>query len=423
MKKINKIGYLAQVFPHLTMTFVYREVLALRALGLTVETFATWRPNEAELSQEAKPLVANTVYILPIRWFPLLRVHLNWLLRHPWRYATTLAFCLVHSASSWRNCLRTFLHFCQAIVLAEEVTHKGINHLHVHFALNATTLAMIVARLTNITFSFTAHANDIFANPILLPQKIKAARFIVAISTYNARFLQQIVPLAATREKVEVVRCGIDVEHFSPVVHASAKKPTILAIGRLVEKKGFVYLVEACKQLNAQGYTFDCHIVGDGPQADMLTRLVAENNLGHCVHLEGVIFQEALKDYLAQADIITLPCVVAQDNDMDGIPNSLMEGMAMGIPAVSTKISGIPELIEDNVSGLLVPPNDAVALANALAKLLSDSALRNQLGQAGRAKVIADYEIIKNSEMLLDIFHARLDPKITTYHREAIHAF
>jgi glycosyltransferase involved in cell wall biosynthesis len=415
---MTKIGYLAQVFPHLTMTFVYREVLALRAYGLQVDTFATWRPNEAELSQEAKSLVAGTSYIFPITWLRFLRCHLQWLWRHPRRYIGTLLFCLRHSASSWRNSLRTLYHFGEAICLADEATRKEIDHLHVHFALNATTLAMIVARLTGITYSFTAHANDIFANPILLPQKISAARFIVAISNYNAHFLQQIVPDDETRAKIEVVRCGIDVDHFSPPLRQSphgevqGRKCMILAVGRLVEKKGYPYLIEACKQLVDQGYAFDCHIIGDGPQAERLTQLIAEHNLGHCVHLEGVVFQEGLKEYLTRADIITLPCVVAQDQDMDGIPNSLMEGMAMGIPAVSTTLSGIPELIEDHQTGLLVPPNDAAALANALARLLSDCDLRERLGKAGRDKVVAAYEIQQNTRQLLNIFRARLGPKL-----------
>ena len=406
------------------MTFVYREVMTLRAHGLPVVTFSSWKPKDAELSQEAKPLVADTTYLLPVSAGKLLRVHLRWLAKNPWRYLSTLVFCLFHSATSWRNALRTAIHFAYAICLAEEATRQEIDHLHVHFALNATTLAMIVARLTGITYSFTAHANDIFANPILLPQKIKAAHFIVAISDYNARFLERIVSGEATRRKIEVVRCGIDVSHFAPpAARPLAPKPTILGVGRLVEKKGFPTLVEACKRLKAQGHAFTCRIVGDGPHAAQLAAMISEYGLEDCVKLEGVVFQEALKGYLEQTDIITLPCVVAQDNDMDGIPNSLMEGMAMGIPAVSTTISGIPELIEDNVSGLLVPPNDAAALADALARLLTDAGLRQRLGMAGRHKVVAEYEIYQNTRKLLDIFHERLQADLTTYSREAIHAF
>lgn len=419
-----KIGYLAQVFPHLTMTFVYREVLALRGLGLKIDTFATWRPDEQQLSAEAKALVAETTYIFPTTWQRLLRCHLTWLVKQPWRYLATLFFCLRHSAGSPRNMLRTLFHFGEAICLADDVVRQQIDHLHVHFALNATTLAMIVARLTGVPYSFTAHANDIFANPILLPQKIEAARFIVAISDYNVRFLRNFMArhapgardprrraeiLAALDAKLEVVRCGIDVMHFAPPhQRPPTTRPVILAIGRLVEKKGYPYLVDACKLLADQGYEFDCYIVGDGPDADALARKVAKHKLEKFVHLEGVVFQEGLKGYLDKADIVVLPCVVARDGDMDGIPNSLMEGMAMEIPAVSTQISGIPELIQHNQTGLLVPPNDAMSLAGALAQLLADESLRARLGKAGRAKVVAEYEIHKNTHQLMDIFRARL---------------
>lgn len=396
------IGYLAQVFPHLTMTFVYREVLALRAAGLAIDAFATWRPKASELSAEAKPLVAETFYIFPLRWTRFVRAHLRFGVTRPLRYLRTLAFCLTRPQRSWRNRLRTLLHFGQGVYLADEVARRGITHLHVHFALNAATLALIVQRLTGIPFSFTAHANDIFANPILLPEKLAAARFVVAISDYNAAFLRQVVPEAAT--KIHVVHCGIDVADFTPLPYRpQSVKPTIVAVGRLVEKKGYPYLIEACRLLRERGDEFTCRIAGDGPQQAQLQALIAAYGLEPYVYLDGQIFEERLKSYLAQADLITLPCVVAHDQDMDGIPNSLMEGMAMGLPAVSTTLSGIPELIEHEQSGLLVPPNDAVALADALARLIEEPALRRRLGQAGRAKVTAEYALAKNTAQLVEL--------------------
>jgi glycosyltransferase involved in cell wall biosynthesis len=149
-------------------------------------------------------------------------------------------------------------------------------------------------------------------------------------------------------------------------------------------------------------------IVGDGPQRELLAKLIVEGGVSDTVHLAGTVFQEGIMAYLARAAIITLPCVKAADNDMDGIPNSLMEGMAMGLPAVSTTLSGIPELVEDGVNGLLVPPNNPVALADALAKLLKDASLRARLGRKARAKIVADYALAHNSAELLALFQARL---------------
>ncbi len=405
----KRIGYLAQVFPHLSMTFVYREVMALREKGLDIHTFSTWKPKLEELSEEAKPLVDETYYVFPISWLRLLLCHISVFATRPWRYTTTLFFCLTREHKSFRNRLRTLIHFSYAIPLAQEVERRKIDHLHVHFALNGTTVAMIIARLTETTYSFTAHANDIFVNPILLPEKIAEARFIVAISDFNARYMYKILPSQETEQKMNVVRCGIDVERFAPPAYRNSKdRPMILAAGRLVEKKGIRYLLRACKLLVERGYVFDCTIIGGGPEEEELRRIVRELGLGDYVHLEGVFFQEDLDDYLLRADIVTLPCVVAKDNDMDGIPNSLMEGMAMELPSVSTTVSGIPELIEDMETGLLVPPEDEVALADALARLLDDHALRVSLGKAGRAKVAAEYEINTNTNRLVEVFRTYL---------------
>jgi len=403
------IGYLAQMFPSLSMTFVYREVQALRAAGIHIETFSTWKPNPNELSSEAKDLVKNTFYIFPLNWLHFLLTHLGYLLTRPVRYLGTLLFCLTREHKSVKNRLRTLSHFCQAIYLAKEVERKNVNHLHVHFALNATTLALVVSRLTDVTFSFTAHANDIFVNPILLPEKINEARFIVCISEYNIRFLHNIVPCRETLNKTHLIHCGIDVDHFSPKKQSCNEQPIILAVGRLVEKKGFPYLIRACKILVDQGYNFQCLIMGGGPQKAQLKKMVEENDLSNHVHLTGVVFQEHLKDYLNKADISVLPCIVASDQDMDGIPNTLMEAMAMEIPSISTNLSGIPELIEDMQTGLLVPPQDEGTLAKAIAMLLDDKELRIVLGRAGRAKVVEEFEIKKNANQLLNVFNKYLN--------------
>ena len=405
----STIGYLAQVFPHLTMTFVYREVLALRANGLDIQTFSTWKPKLNELSEESKDLVRNTFYIFPLKWPQFLLSHAWCLLTRPRRYLGTLWFCLAREHKTIKNRLRTLCHFCEAIYLVKEVERRSIEHLHAHFALNAATIALVVSRLTDVTFSFTAHANDIFANPILLPEKIQAARFIIAISEYNRRFLHGIVPKQATLDKTHLVHCGIDIQRFSPSRHRPfTDPPIILAVGRLVEKKGYPYLIKACKILADQGYDFRCLIVGSGPQEDLLQQMIKDDSLSCCVSLEGMAFQENLREYLDRTDVFVLPCVIASDQDMDGIPNTLMEAMAMEIPTISTTISGIPELIEDMKTGLLVPPRDEVSLSKAIATLLDHTELRLALGKAGRTKVIEEFEIKKNADRLLSVFKSCL---------------
>ncbi len=403
------------------MTFVYREVMALRGAGLSVPTFSVWQPEGGKLSPEAEPLIDDTYYIFPLRLRQFVAAHLRYALGRPRRYWGALGFGFAAPHASWRNRWRTLMHFAQSIPLAAESERQQIDHLHVHFALNATTLAMFVSRLTGITYSFTAHANDIFCNPILLPEKIRGAEFIVAISEFNRRFLHDLVPGNETLNKIHVVHCGIDTERFAPAASLSGKQPddnhlpTIVAVGRLVEKKGFPYLVEACQRLVERGYHFRCLIIGPaGPEQPRVAHLIQSYGLSDQVKLMGVVFQEQMSELLSRATVVTLPCVVAQDNDMDGIPYSLMESMAMGIPVVSTCVSGIPELVDGEQTGLLVPPHDADALADALGRLLDDAPLRQRLGEAGRQHVLNKFELEQNSRELLSLFAHYLPQYVAT---------
>jgi len=411
----TKIGYVAQIFPYLSETFVYREVKTLRAKGLDVQTFSTWQPKLDELSAEARSLVDDTFYIFPLNKVQFVRSHAMFLATRPLPYLRALLFCLSRPHKTWKNRLRTLMHFAQAVYMAQAVEQRGVEHLHVHFALNATTIAMVIYHLTGVTFSFTAHANDLFCNPILLTEKIEESAFIIAISEYNKRFMYNLLPQQKIAEKINIVHCGIDIARYAPTDKGTSdKRPTIVAVGRLVEKKGYPYLIKACRVLVDHGYDFHCLIIGGGPEEAALRQLVTEHDLTEYITLTGVVFQEEMRNYLSRADLTVLPCVVAQNQDMDGIPNTLMEAMAMEIPAISTQVSGIPELIEDGKTGLLVPPEDEVALAEAIARLLNDEPLRTKLGQAGRVKVTTEFEINKNTDQLLDIFRTQIQPKSST---------
>ena len=404
------IGYVMQKYPTLTLTFVYREVAALRAAGIQVETFSMWKPRPEELSREAQPLLAETFYIFPLNGLRFVQRQLRYLFTRPRRYLGTLAYCLRHDNGSWGRQLRVLGHFLQGVYLAGEVEQRGLQHLHAHFARGAASVALVAARLTGITFSFTAHANDLFVAPAMLPEKLAAARFAIAISEYNRQFLWRLASGRAARDKVFVVRCGIEMSRFAPAAPPSSPVPVILGVGRLVEKKGFRYLIAACELLARRGYAFTCEIAGDGPEAAELQRMIDAAGLAERVRLAGPVFQEDLNRHLAAAQIFALPCVVAADGDMDGIPNSLMEAMAMELPVVSTTVTGIPELVVNEQTGLLVPPQDAAALAGALARLLDDPGLRACLGRTGRVKVVAEYEIGKNARMLQQIFASVLAP-------------
>lgn len=406
-KRHVPIAYVTQTFPALTQTFVYREILALESRGFEIVTCAIWRPDKEGLSQESRHLVDRSFYVFPLSRLEFVKAHLYFLLTRPFRYIGTLFFVLSHSGERGHRS-RIFFHFCEAISLAPELAKRKVRHIHAHFTINAATIALVLSRLLDISFSFTAH-NIFFVDRILLREKVREARFIVAISEFSKQFLARLVP-GTYSDKMHVVHCGVSPDDFAPPEsRPSNDVPVLLFVAQLVERKGAPVLVEACRILAEWGVDFRCVIVGDGPQMELLEGLVERYGLHEVVDLAGRVFQEHLGEYLRRADVFVLPCIKARDGDMDGIPVSLMEAMAMEIPTVSTYVSGIPELVENDTSGLLVPENDPRALAGAIRRLLQDEAMRKRLGQNGRRRVQAEFDVQKNAAQLASLFERYLE--------------
>jgi colanic acid/amylovoran biosynthesis glycosyltransferase len=410
MSKDIRIGYVNQIFPALTETFVYREVFGLQREGIHVSTFAIWKLDKDKQSEEAKHLVDSTHYAFPMNWSRMVRNHLYFLLRHPAKYLGTFFFVLTRPGESFKNRLRTFYHFCEAVYLATDVKGERVQHMHAHFSINAATVALVLARLLDISFSFTTH-NNLFYDQLILKEKIRDAKFIIVVSEYNRRFIAKLMPGEDHNHKIHTVHYGLSVEDFSPPATRSKNEvPLIFMVSQLAERKGIPYLVKACHILSERGINFQCILAGDGPQRPIIEQLIEQYKLHDKVKLVGALFQEQLKDYLNQADIFALPCIVASNGDIDGIPNVLMEAMALEIPVVSTYVSGIPELIENDHYGLLVDEKDEVALAKALQRLLEDEALRSRLGKNGRRKVIDEFNIKHNAAKLAEIFERYVKP-------------
>jgi glycosyltransferase involved in cell wall biosynthesis len=405
-RQTGPIAYVLQSFPLLTETFVYREVLHLERRGIKVASFATWKPDEETLSEEAKHLLETTSYVFPISWTRFVRAHLSSFWRHPTRYIGTLIFVVTRRGESLKNRRRTVFHFCEAVYLAEEMRAQHIRHIHAHFCINAATIALVASRLLDISFSFTAH-NILFTDRVILREKVRAASFVAAISHSTKRFLVHLVPNDPVEHRIHIVHCGISPDAFAPLDPKPVNDiPTLLFVGQLRERKGAPVLVEACRILAERGVKFRCDIVGDGPQKAFLEDLVEQHALQEEIELAGTVFQERILAYLQRADVFVLPCVTASSGDVDGVPVSLMEAMAAEVAAVSTPVSGIPELIEDGVSGILVPEQDSVALADALQKLLEDDDLRSRLGKNGRRKIIRDFNIDNSVRHLTTLFES-----------------
>jgi glycosyltransferase involved in cell wall biosynthesis len=301
--------------------------------------------------------------------------------------------------------------FCQAVCLAQLVSKLGSQHIHAHFASEPAAVAELVNQLTGISFSISAHAKDIYLSPdAVLQRKIANARFVVTCTEYNCRHLKQL-----NQSSTPVVRVyhGFDPRRFDQIVAKQEPVTTdqqlILSVGRLREKKGFVDLIHACSLLKQAGYQFQCEIVGYGPQQAELEALIRLLGLQKTVRLRGQLVHTELIALYQQTDIFALPCQIGEDGDRDGIPNVLMEAMAMKIPVISTAISGIPELVEHQTSGLLVEPNNPDKLSKALSSLLDNPLLRDQLGSAGRQRVLNRFAVEPNIEILKKLFEQSLN--------------
>ena len=396
-----KIGYVTTKFPVLTETFIYREIEGLRKKGLDVMTFSVKRPRGKEIPREAEGLLKETFYLWPPNPIKFLQAIFYLLITRPGR-------CLdlfVSTMKYYPRMLRGMIHLLEGCYLAGVCQKRGIQHLHAHFATGPTSLALMTRELLGIPFSFTAHAMDIYRDRLFLEKKIKRAKFVVTVSEYNKRKLLSCCP-GINPNKIKVIHCGIDTNRFKPSFRDERCPLEILSVGRLVEKKGFPYLIEACHRLKIRGINFRCWILGDGPQREYLEDLIAERGLQDCVSLEGAVQQEDLVGYYRRADIFVLPCVIDSQGDRDGIPVTLMEAMAMGLPVVSTPVSGIPELIQNRHSGLLVEPENAEQLAEAIKTLIQNRDMRKKFGERGRKKVMRDFNIEKTLELLISNFRS-----------------
>jgi glycosyltransferase involved in cell wall biosynthesis len=302
--------------------------------------------------------------------------------------------------------LRRLSYFGAAPFAAWRLRRAGVQHLHAHFANAPASVALMAAALAGISFSFTAHAYDIFIDPLLLPAKIAGAAFVACISRYNRRYLQDHFP-EARRAHLVVVRNGLDTARFRPYPHPQGTPPCILAVGRLVETKGFHVLVEACARLRDRGLAHRCLIIGTGPEAAPLQRLVNALGVSDRIVLKGKLSPEELLAYYRQADVLAMPSCVRQQ-DADGIPTVLIEAMAMEIPVVATRVSGIPELVMDGETGLVVDPDDAAALAAALALVLSNETLSRRLARAGRDLVVSQFNSEASARQLRRLFAAAI---------------
>jgi glycosyltransferase involved in cell wall biosynthesis len=381
-----RIGYILNRFPRFSQTFVLNEILELERLGFRIDIFSLDRPPDEPRQPDLERLRAPVTYLPgldalagvtlgrgladePERLIPEERE----------RPCGAPLFAGVGEADALR------LEVAAAIV-ASHVRRLEIRHLHAHFGTNQTTVALLAARMAGIRYSWTAHARDLyltFADPEtdreMRRRKIAEAAFVVAVSDYNRQLLVEICP---EREyNIHRIYNGIGLETCRQGLPCPG---LVLAAGRLVEKKGFIYLIDACARLRDQGRQFRCEIIGDGPERPRLQQRITDLDLAHHVSLAG--YRRAAEVFAAmrRASLFVLPCVEAGNGDRDGLPTVLLEALGHGLPVISSPVTGVPEIVQPERTGLLVPPGDDRALAAAIGRCLDDHDFARALGLAGR---------------------------------------
>jgi glycosyltransferase involved in cell wall biosynthesis len=421
------VGYVLKSYPRMSETFIANEIYLLEKLGLRLRLFSILDlsdPQRHAVVDATRAPVDYLPQVTPLNEAPFLawlrrnapkffRDHWRLLKARPVNYMLTMLAALrlafKHRQAPWKPEASFVKEFLQAGAIAQRVLEAGsIRHLHAHFCHSATTVAMFAGRLCDLPFSFTAHAKDIYVRALnpgdLLQTKLRRARFAVTCVKANQ---ERLASLGLKGTPIYNIYHGLDTRQFAPRAGAAEKPatPMLLSVGRLVEKKGFPVLIEACRLLKDRGYRFQCQIIGGpGPCAQQVASLIRELALEDVVELRPALTQEELREVYRQATLFVLPCQIADNDDRDGIPNVLVEAMASGLPVVSTNISGIPELIEHGVNGLLTPQKDAGALAGAIARLLDAPALRRELGDRAREKVCRSFDAESNILALHRLF-------------------
>lgn len=408
-KEQGILAYVLKGYPRLSETFILNEMLRLEELGFRLHIYALRDPGEAVVHAGVSRVAARVDYVPDDFWrsgVALVAANLALFWDRPRRYWRGFR------EATWRSLARrsssTLKRFAQAAYLVQRhLRAEPAAHLHAHFAHGPATVALYAAALSGTPWSFTAHAKDLYVQEEdFLRSKLERARFAVTCTGFNR------ARLAAVWGGTPIHRIyhGVDLEAFAPPPgRADPATPLILSVGRLVPKKGFPVLVEALRLLAGRGLRFRCEIAGSGPQKRELHSRIEAAGLADRVHLLGQRSQEELLEHYRSAACMALACEVQADGDRDGIPNVLVEAAAVGVPLVSTRISGIPELVEHGVSGLLVEPSDPRGLAEALAQLLSDRALAGRLARAARERVRQDFDLRSNTRRLGEIFRAALE--------------
>ena len=403
----RRMGYLISRYPAVSHTFILREVEALRRQGFVIETASINAPDQAagDMPARERAAAASTYYVKRHGILGALAAHAVTLCRRPRAWAAGLVYALRLGGTDLRRIALGLGYFTEALMVGRWMRARGLPHLHVHFATAAANVGLCVKKVFGTSLSLMIHGPDEFddVRGQALPQKIATADFLFCIGSF-ARSQAMRLSAPAHWPKIDVARLGVDTGSFAPRgARRAGGAFHILCVGRLVAAKGQYVLVAAARRLAAAGRDFRITLVGSGPEEEGLRAAVADAGLAGRVTLSGALNQDAVRALYGEADAFVLPSFA------EGIPVVLMEAMASGVPCVTTRITGIPELIRSDDEGLLVAPSDTDALAAAIARLMDDPALRARIAAAARRRVDADFHLERNTARLGRLFTQRLE--------------
>ena len=404
MNNKKVIAYLAPEVPALSATFVYQEILELKRLNIDVRSVSIHRPKNKVLSEELRKLESETFYLYEQSFLNTLFFNILLFISKPFRYLSIFKVALTDSlkVGITSHIGRGILYrFVIAASFVKYLKENNIEHIHSNFAHIPTDIAMYAAALHGVTFSFISHANDLFERGWLLKEKVARAKFAITISEFNKKFL---IEKGAEKEKIKVIHCGVDVDNFSKRGEKKISTPPVLgALGRMVEKKGFDVLISACDELKRKGVEYKLQIAGGGPLKESFENLTDSLDLSNNIDFIDSISHENVPEWIKSLDVFVLPCKKDKNGDMDGIPVVLMEAMLSGVPVITTRISGIPELVVDETTGLLCESNDAISLAKKIQFLLSNEEYRKEFCGNAIVKVRNEFDLKKNVKLLKDL--------------------
>ncbi|MCA9047549.1 MAG: glycosyltransferase [Planctomycetaceae bacterium] len=390
-----KVGYVVKRYPRFSETFVVNEILAHEAAGLPLEVFSLRPPVDTHF-QDALSRVRS-----PLTYLSCGRVKANEL----WEAMNCCADVFPDTFSVLQHFTREdVLDIYCGLRLAVEAERRRVTHLHAHFASGAATVARIASRLAGIPFSVTAHAKDIFHESVRaedLAGKLHDASATVTVSDFNLQYLRRAFPHCG--DSIVRIYNGIHLHDF-PFRLPDRRPPRIAAVGRFVEKKGFADLIDACAELRDRQIRFECVLAGSGELEQELAGQIQRLRLADCVKMAGPCPQRDIKRLLQSSAVMAAPCVSGSDGNRDGLPTVLLEAMALGTPCVSTDVTGIPEVVRHDATGLMVPQHNPRLLAEALHMLLFNVDLRIRLAKEARAMIEEEFDAVRNTEQQRALF-------------------